>query len=468
MIITLAWLAVYLLIGASTILLVRFAGPVGLKDYVLEEYYDSETSVYNVYYRIVAPALCCTVLVAIIGLIAVAFGIPAPTLQVLPVIFYWLIMWGMKLYRHSMQDPLAFSLEVISSVGIAWAFSTFVTPRILARDLTFIDESNIAFQAELILFSFIVQIIASLMTRSRYRTYLTAISADMKNGAKRNRAVDTSEQKLFQYEREYGTALPARYNQDPLLRCIFFSIMAIEDSNRPKSYRIVERIACRFGLAHTTGIMQQKADRPLSDRESVELAAAYIGRMWDSFLLSYSKSSGEKRALVTLTFNSSWYKYNYPLLSEEVEGLFGFLYGDYCGTRLHNVSWIFHEVRLFWERNQYNLLPHTIIASWESSPYVAQWFDGAEIRFTNHYTICRTKPINQLSSYQFVSIIGNKNVAHKEEITKIHQNLKAAKSYIDKVTLSENAYVSIVAYCPPGFDFSFLDSTWKVSYDHQD
>lgn len=52
----------------------------------------------------------------------------------------------------------------------------------------------------------------------------------------------------------------------------------IEDSNRPEAWRTLERIACLLGVAKTTGIMQQRSDSPLSDEESVLLAAGYIER----------------------------------------------------------------------------------------------------------------------------------------------------------------------------------------------
>ena len=123
--------------------------------------------------------------------------------------------------------------------------------------------------------------------------------------------VDVSE-KNFSYEKDYGPLLPSRYKNDPLLRCVFFSIMAIEDSNRPSGIRVLERMVFKFGAAKTTGIMQQKAERALSDEESVVLAFDYVEGMWDDFLRKFAKSR-KKGGACSISFASDWYSYDYDL-----------------------------------------------------------------------------------------------------------------------------------------------------------
>ena len=95
---------------------------------------------------------------------------------------------------------------------------------------------------------------------------------------------------MFAYEREYGSLLPRRFSSDVLLRTVFFTIMAIEDGNRPDFIRSVERMAARFNLAKTTGIMQQMSDKPLSDVDSVKLSIPYIERMWGQYLVEFARS----------------------------------------------------------------------------------------------------------------------------------------------------------------------------------
>lgn len=96
--------------------LVRILGPVGIKDYVLEELYDHDSGYCNVFYRIVAPALCSTVLVALFGIIVLALGGSAPTYSFLSLVFYWLFLAVIKLAHNIMISKPAFILEAITSV----------------------------------------------------------------------------------------------------------------------------------------------------------------------------------------------------------------------------------------------------------------------------------------------------------------------------------------------------------------
>lgn len=84
--------------------------------------------------------------------------------------------------------------------------------------------------------------------------------------------------------------------------------MAIEDYNRPAHVRAIERIAFPFGLSKTTGIMQQRCDRALSDEESVKLAVEYVSTMWDSYLRKFARSRKAVRGPHTaLEFGTNWY-----------------------------------------------------------------------------------------------------------------------------------------------------------------
>lgn len=91
--------------------------------------------------------------------------------------------------------------------------------------------------------------------------------------------------------------------------------MAIEDYNRPAHIRAIERMAFPFGLSKTTGIMQQRCDRALSDEESVKLAVEYVSTMWDSYLRKFARSRKAVRGPHTaLEFGTNWYRYDYESL----------------------------------------------------------------------------------------------------------------------------------------------------------
>ena len=86
------------------------------------------------------------------------------------------------------------------------------------------------------------------------------------------------------YIKSLYTSLSGRYKRflqneikaDPFLEKLFFSIMIVEVINRNSSLRFVERILHPLGLIKTTGVMQVKSDKSLSDEESMQTAQAKI------------------------------------------------------------------------------------------------------------------------------------------------------------------------------------------------
>ena len=240
--ISIIWILLYILVALIVVPLVRILGPVGITSYTLEEYYDSDNGFYNVAYRIIAPVLCCSTLISIVGIIACAAGAKPPTACYLSVLLYWIIICVIKITKKTILSKMAFAFQAIFSIGIALLLDIYVIPSLVARDFRIIDNSNIAFQAEMAILTFFIQIIASIITRRRYALRFVTPPVSTKYSTSYSSLINTSEEKLYEYERMYGSLLPKRFSDDPLLRCVFFTIMAIEDSNRPRSFRILERV----------------------------------------------------------------------------------------------------------------------------------------------------------------------------------------------------------------------------------
>ena len=74
----------------------------------------------------------------------------------------------------------------------------------------------------------------------------------------------------------YGKFLSDELEANPFLRGLFFSIMIVEAINRNRFLRFIERTLYPLGLIKTTGIMQVKSDKPLSDEESIRVAQRKI------------------------------------------------------------------------------------------------------------------------------------------------------------------------------------------------
>lgn len=276
--ITLYWLAFYVAISLASIQFVRFAGPLAIGPcYRIEELYDSDSGKLNVAYRILAPTVCCEIPVLALVAACNASNLPGPTLRFLPTALYWLFLGVIKLTNNTLVDRLLpFLGEAFISQLLALAFDHFVIGGYIgSQGVNVFDNSSIAFQFELAIFGVATCWISTLLMRLQAKSHLHSPFPKTTHGGSYYSLVDTTEAKLFSYEREFGELLPQRFTNDILLRSVFFAIMAIEDVNRPSFIRTIERLAARLNLAKTTGIMQQTCAHPLSDRDSVELAILF-------------------------------------------------------------------------------------------------------------------------------------------------------------------------------------------------
>lgn len=462
---------VYLAIAAACIPLVRVLGPVAISTanggggYRLEETYDVISGFSNVIYRIISPVLCCAILTLVLSsLLEVTIGY-STTDEWIPVLLYWVILAIIKCSNNKMAGKvMPFSLELATSVLISYLFNKFVFAELAEGNIGVLDSSNYAFQMEMAALYAIVQLIVSLFVRIKYRVnYASALSdsdaRDEKSVARRSSVIDTSEKKLFSYVRKYGELLPLRYEQDPLLRAVFYSIMAIEDGNRPRAIRLLERMAYRVKLSKTTGIMQQAGGKPLTDEESVQLAVGYVERMWDSFLRAFAKSAQGRRDGVSMYFGRTWYKYDYQALSEAIEDSFSSLYGDYCGTRLLNANIVFQEVKRFQERNHYGLSQECIVARGMLFETELNWLSGQEAYWANEYSIRSNDDGGESANRE---VILYREGAAIEDVDLLCASIKESRGRVFRVDFLDQCFAKV--FCV-GIEDALLDgfeSQWVI------
>ena len=456
------WVLLYFLIATITIPIVIFLGPVAIRNYVLESDYDDAIGKTNVINRILSPALCSSIFIIVIEVLFSKLGAPAPAQRWLCSLFYWTILGIAKLLaRKNVIHPVAYFIEATCSVLLSALLERFVIGGYSSLGLAVLDQSNFAFEMEVAIFYVAVQMVITITTRHRYRVSVLAnyggsentVASTMQTAYASSKhyyhaAVDTSEKNLFGYERRFGGLLSKRYSQDPLLRTVFFTIMAIEDCNRPEAWRFVERIACSLGVAKTTGIMQQRSDDPLSDEVSVLLAGEYVEKMWDRYLETYAKSV---RCGVGIHFvvGNGWYEYDYSLLADTLEKTFGSFYGDYCGTRLLDADMVFHQVRRFEERNHYDLLPKTVMAAGMIFCIETAWLSSPSSSWRDAHTIEGVSMPGAVSSdksrpnhYELI-----KAGATSKDVTRCCEVLKSQGCYVERVTFADEVMTIIKFAC---------------------
>ena len=377
-------------------------GPFGLSNYVMEDEYDEKNSYSNIAFRIVTPAIWCALLTVIAGTMGMKSGSDLLSGCTLSTLLYWILLAFLKISKKTLLSATAFLIESIASCCIATLLDSFVIVNLLEGNFDVLDDSSIAFQAELAIFMVVVQVVAHLTARKKG----DELQNDGPSRSEKCR-IDVSEKKMYEYERRFGHLLPERYTADPLLRALFFSIMTIEDSSRPSYLRSIERLAFRFGMAKTTGIMQQQSPGtyPLTDEESVKLAVGYVEHMWDRFLIRFAKCSGGSGNYSdpVLISASEWYTYCYDALSQEIKANFGLLYGDYCGTRNHRVSSVFCDVLRFYEGCKYGMMPDEVVVPYKLLFPESKLFAGP-VFWSDDHTLLRAdlnEKINTDAVYAF-------------------------------------------------------------------
>ncbi len=140
-------------------------------------------------------------------------------------------------------------------------------------------------------------------------------------------------------------------------------------------------------MAKTTGIMQQRSDEPLSDEESVTLAAGYVERMWDAFLRAFARSGKGGYGPSAIRFGRDWYEYDYEEVKEALLESGADLYGDYCGSRVLDVRPVLERVIAFEEGYSYGLLPSTVLAAGEICAREASWLGGSTFYWADGYEV---------------------------------------------------------------------------------
>ena len=97
-----------------------------------------------------------------------------------------------------------------------------------------------------------------------------------------NRFIDS---KITYYRQRFGDIVNG-FSRNDRFQALVYSVMLIEDFNRPKAYRFLENWFFRAGKAKTLGIMQTSPGRIVSDEESVVLG---MEMLQDSLKTTFEK-----------------------------------------------------------------------------------------------------------------------------------------------------------------------------------
>lgn len=210
---------------------------------------------FNLIYRILFPVISVFIFVNIIECI----GIQLPQYWLI-ILFYWLsriffiILMGRFRLTNKIYLLITFILSNLSGIfvyNISMKDHEFLLP----------TKDNLVSQFWIIIILFLYKLLGEIQ------------SAYVKNENRKNRLENYALKKLNELYPAYILTIRNITSNIDIIK-IIFSIMIVEDFNRPKFIRFFEKIFPSF--FKTKGIMQITTDRNISDDESVSLASKQI------------------------------------------------------------------------------------------------------------------------------------------------------------------------------------------------
>lgn len=342
----------YLFIGLLCFPFTRFLGPKALRGEYherLEQYSNDNAGIMNIIYRIIAPVVfsyCMLLgLFIVLNLIQVDWEFK---IRWMPVLFYWIALIVNVSVKNAELYPLwTLLVQAFVSLCISIYFDWVVIDKFPDKGIESLDQSNIGWQfltGTFLVISYIVLCgIVSAVNR-----YYSKVGKRAQSGVFDYAINAYDEMKLYEYVRKYDHLLPERYHSDVLLKVLFYTVLTLEDSNRPSWFRTIERLFFWTGRVKTTGIMQVKSDRILSDEDSILLGSELIERIWNQFIVDFARTNVDRINPVFM-FSSSYYSYEYASLKQGVIAQSSKLYGKYCGTASYNICEVLRSTALFFE-----------------------------------------------------------------------------------------------------------------------
>ena len=332
---------IYFFIGLLTKFMIRTAGPLVLRGKYLKEitsYTLNEESQINIFYRILSPVVYSYLIIGVVYILSSPFNFKGPrNLMWLPVVFYWCIqIVTVFRARHVRYPKWTLFAQAFLSIGVGIYFDWVVVREIPTRGIGWFEQTNIGWQFMLVFFFGVSGLILSGFVKGngqREHANDTTNDEDDSDAPPKLYFSSSQEEKFYSYKRRFHHLLPDVFNEDPLLLSLFYSIVYIEDANRPAWHRALERALFFTNRVRSTGIMQLRSPVYLTDEDSVIKAAPFVQSIWFDFLEDIGK---ERHSPLELCPRG--YSYRFPDLLKFFIAQSNVLYGRYCGTMTYDVS----------------------------------------------------------------------------------------------------------------------------------
>lgn len=267
----------------------------------MHSFMSTEQRVFNVVFRVVAPVVVWCFLIW--ALSYAGFSIHAQDSWFV-IVYYWCIRVFLCLVYRQRDEPIFLGTlpKAALSCFLAYYFAQFIIG---------VDVMKLIPSTESVVFQFWIMV--------------AIVAIGLVSGKK---AIFDYEKQFYDIQRMAENLLPERFQQDVALQALFYSFAMIEDCYRPKPYRRLERVAAHLKLAKTTGVMQVKSNKVLSDKESIIASFPIIEKIWDDYL----EKADNLYSTAGLKVADNSYEYILNKMADCVKSDFAYLHARYMGT----------------------------------------------------------------------------------------------------------------------------------------
>lgn len=234
-----------------------------------------ETPAFNFSFRVLTPIVFIILLSALLYSINLDYYVK----DIYLISVYYVIfraLFNISISRALLVNWKKQTLYAFCIVGLSYFIYTKI---IITKQNLLPDFANIANELWIIILVYLYSLVNN-------------IQSSNKGAEKRKLNYITST--FIHLQNNYAEIINS-YSTNVRFQQIVYSIMLHENFNRPKLFRAIEHIKSLFKKDGTYGIMQVKAKRVLTDRESVNMGIIILFENFNKFQLEFKKELKNKK-----------------------------------------------------------------------------------------------------------------------------------------------------------------------------
>ena len=248
--------------------------PTDLKYFQISKFLETdEAPAFNFTFRVLTPVVA----IIITSVILYKFKLDDYTKNIYLISVYYVsfrVLFNILIGRVFLVNWKKQFVYAFCIVGLSYfMYKNFI----IKKENLLPDFSNIANELWIIIFIFLYTLINKIP------------SSDINSEKRKHDYIKSMYQEI---QKKYSNIIDPLTEENIRLKQIIYAIIIHENFNRPKAYRIIEYLNSLFSSkVKTYGIMQVRADKPISDFESVKIGSEKIIGSFTNLATEYNKET---------------------------------------------------------------------------------------------------------------------------------------------------------------------------------